>query len=40
MYSMEPPEPKWINQAHLLNYDLCREDQMGTNPNSEIPKKI
>jgi len=43
MYPMEPPEPKWIDQAHLLyiiNYDLCRgEDQTGTNPSPEIPKK-
>ena len=43
MYPMEPPEPKWIDQAHLLyiiNYDLRRgEDQTGTNPSPEIPKK-
>ena len=42
MYPMEPPEPKWIDQAHLyiINYDLHRgEDWMGTNPSPEISKK-
>ena len=41
---MEPPEHKQINWAHLpyiINYDLHGgEDQMGTNPSPEIPKKI
>ena len=44
MYPMETPEPKWINQAHLLyeiNYVLLPrgEDQTLTNPSLEIYKK-
>ena len=44
MYPIEPPEPKWIDRPHLLyiiNYDLHRgEDQTGTNPSPEFPKKV